>query len=275
MYGIQSTHSPSLTVWTAFTDATYRINDTTTGFMARVYTRGSEVVISYCGTTDENLLDWTQGNLPAGTGLRAPQVLQAAELYMKAASDPQFAGKSISFTGHSLGGGLASLMAVWFDRPATVFDEAFFSKSADSMVITNWLRSELTAKGYTLPSALLTCQTDTSLISQATNNWDPSPTRLLRQAQVRNTFIKGEVLSVISSGILNNLGYIYGDGKAQQPDGTRYGNYTPAEQHGSDVIDGGAGNDTLVGGADLGFAIVGVRLSAQPCANDERMLHAA
>lgn len=32
----------------------------------------------------------------------------------------------ISFTGHSLGGGLASLMSVWFDRPSIVFAPAPF-----------------------------------------------------------------------------------------------------------------------------------------------------
>ena len=196
--------------WTPLNDSTYKVNDTSTGFMARVYVNGSEVVISYCGTTDENYKDWYLGNIPAGIGTDAPQVLQAADLYMKVANDPQFAGKSISFTGHSLGGGLASLMAVWFDRPATVFDEAFFSKSADSDFVLSVLKNHLTSQGYTLPNALATYQTDTSLSSYATNSWAPSPTRLARQAQVHNVSIKGEVLSVLSNITLNNLGNIVG-----------------------------------------------------------------
>ncbi len=39
-------------------------------------------------------------------------------------------GTNISFTGHSLGGGIASLMAVFFNKQATVFDEAPFQLTA-------------------------------------------------------------------------------------------------------------------------------------------------
>ena len=49
----------------------------------------------------------------------------------------------LDVTGHSLGGGLASLMAVFFDRPATVFDEAPFEMSADSKDIVDELMERL------------------------------------------------------------------------------------------------------------------------------------
>lgn len=123
---------PVPTGWTQITTPDYKQNTPDTGFMASVYTTGSEVVIAYAGTTDENPNDWLTGNLPAGTGLSnfnnftgpvvATQVVQAAKLYLKVLKDPQFAGKTISFTGHSLGGGLASLMAVYFNQTAMVFD---------------------------------------------------------------------------------------------------------------------------------------------------------
>jgi hypothetical protein len=55
-----------------------------TGFMARAYRNAltNEVVISYCGTTTENDLDWLQANIPAGLGLLAPQVVDAARFYL-------------------------------------------------------------------------------------------------------------------------------------------------------------------------------------------------
>ena len=70
--------------WTQMNEASgYKQNDTSTGFMAGVYVKGNEVVISYCGTTDENGLDWTLGNLPADT----------------AVSDTTDLSKPVSFTG--------------------------------------------------------------------------------------------------------------------------------------------------------------------------------
>lgn len=40
----------------------------------------------------------------------------------------------------------------------------------------------------------------------ALNIWNPSTTRLARQAQVENVYIKGEVLSVLPNGVLANPG---------------------------------------------------------------------
>src|SRR5947207_2313179 len=123
------------------------------GFMAQAYQRGTEIVVSYAGTTDEDLLDWLTGNVPAATAaILAPQVIDAAKFYLDVLRDN--AGATISFTGHSLGGGLASLMAVYFDRDAVVFDEAPFQKSADSTKMVNQLRTVLVASGYALPAPL-------------------------------------------------------------------------------------------------------------------------
>ena len=53
------------------------------GFMASAFRQGSEIVISYAGTTDEDLLDWLTGNVPAATAAAlAPQVLDAAMFYL-------------------------------------------------------------------------------------------------------------------------------------------------------------------------------------------------
>ena len=55
-------------------------------------------------------------------------------------------GLNVTFTGHSLGGGLAATMAVWFNRPAIVFDPApsesaarSISLVADVMAVTGGL----------------------------------------------------------------------------------------------------------------------------------------
>jgi hypothetical protein len=55
---------------------------------------------------------------------------------------------NISFTGHSLGGGLASLMAVFFDKPATVFDQAPFALAAISPVVLAYVGEQMLVSGY-------------------------------------------------------------------------------------------------------------------------------
>ena len=174
------------------------------GFMATAYRRGSEIVISYAGTTDEGILDWFTGNVPAATAATlAPQVLDAAKFYLDVvAANP---AASISFTGHSLGGGLASLMAVYFDKHATVFDEAPFQKSADSALVVNALKAGLSALGYTLPTEFAGY-----VAIDPTGAVVPSTTRLAREGQVDQISVKGEVLSLAGTALTNFLSVALG-----------------------------------------------------------------
>lgn len=120
------------------------IADTTSGFSAGVFKKGDEIVIAFTGTNETP--DFLNGNVPAAVGMPAPQVLQAMELYLRVRRDNPEA--SISFTGHSLGGGLASLMAVYFDRPATVFAPAPFKASATASLTLSTYLATILAKGY-------------------------------------------------------------------------------------------------------------------------------
>ncbi|MCG3188472.1 MAG: hypothetical protein LKCHEGNO_00463 [Burkholderiaceae bacterium] len=88
-----------------------------TGFSAGVYQKGNEVVISFTGTNKGKVLDTLAANIPLGIGLSSMQLQQAIGLYLQ--TKAQHPDATISFTGHSLGGGLASVMAVDFNKEAT------------------------------------------------------------------------------------------------------------------------------------------------------------
>jgi VCBS repeat-containing protein len=81
-------------------------------------------------------------------GLPNNQIFEAALFYERVKTDPRFLGAKISFTGHSLGGGLASVMGAWFDRPATTFAEAPFGKTADSTIAINSTIANLALHRY-------------------------------------------------------------------------------------------------------------------------------
>ncbi len=168
------------------------------GFLARAYRNSTgEIVISFGGTTFEGgtadqLRDWLKGNVPAAAGVTlARQVVDAARFYLDVlAANP---GANISFTGHSLGGGLASLMAVFFDRTAATFDSAPFEKSADSFFVVSRLRSELVGAGYSLPSSFA----DYRAFDPVFGSLIPSPTRVARESNVSHLYLKGEALEYL------------------------------------------------------------------------------
>lgn len=158
--------------------------NTITSFLARAYKNDAtgEIVIAYAGTTSEEgmkTLDWTNGNIPGTSGMSlGEQIVDAAMFYLdvrKANPDAAF-----SFTGHSLGGGLASLMAVYFDKPAHTFDQAPFERSADSATVVNALKNQLTDASYQLPAEF--------------SAYVPGTTNLTRESLVSHTYVKGEVL---------------------------------------------------------------------------------
>lgn len=177
-----------------------------TGFLARAYKNGNELVISYSGTTteaDHRLDDWINGNLPGGSGIElAPQIKDAASFYLDILQNAELSGLNVTFTGHSLGGGLASVMSVYFDKSAVVFDEAPFRQTAVSSSLATELIQELTRAGHTIPPELA--------------NYDPLFNLTAREAAVHQVAIAGEVLTAIFPDFLK----IFGSSTTISLDGT-------------------------------------------------------
>lgn len=132
------------------------------GYEARAYHYNGEIVISFAGTYFPNnflsgvltgdindadkagLLDWG-ANLNLGAGLLSQQLKDAAQFYQDVKrAHPE---GTISFTGHSLGGGLAALMGVMFDKQAITFDPAPF-RSAATESNAQALQTYLSELGY-------------------------------------------------------------------------------------------------------------------------------
>ncbi len=151
--------------------------DQPSGFSAGCYVNGNEMVISYTGTND--VLD--MANWGIGLGAPLPQIFEAVDFYFACkATHPE--ATNITFTGHSLGGGLASLMAVYFDKQATVFDEAPFQLAALNPLVTDAVGAYMIAKGY-LDSAM-----SSYLLSAGT-------LALTRESNVTNYYVEGEALN--------------------------------------------------------------------------------
>jgi len=118
------------------------------GFEAVAFQRGTEIVISYAGTYP-GVADFAADAL-LGLGAWSDQLGEAAAYYLDIRKNNPSA--IISFTGHSLGGGLAALMGVFFDEKAVTFDQAPFALSLGlrSTLIT-YLKD---GYGYTDPQLL-------------------------------------------------------------------------------------------------------------------------
>lgn len=107
--------------------------DQDTDFTAIAFKRigTNEIVIAYSGT--DSIKDFVYANVPAALGNFSPQVAKAIEFYsdVKAqmVSDGIPVAMPVTLVGHSLGGGLASILSVLFDEPAKAFDIAPFEAS--------------------------------------------------------------------------------------------------------------------------------------------------
>lgn len=158
--------------------------DQADGFSAGAYlnSKTNEIVISYTGTNEPvDKASWL-----GATGLPVPQIFSAIDYYASIAKGYASLDNppTITFTGHSLGGGLASLMAVLFDKPAVVFDQAPFKLAAVSPLVLTGAIATLAASGYA----------DPSFVSYLLNPLDKMPQR---QQNVSSWHIDGEVLQLL------------------------------------------------------------------------------
>lgn len=96
--------------------------DPETGFQAAIYTDGNgQVVVAFAGTDPASIDDWIN-NAQQGVGLNSEQYDQAIALGQKAVD--AFGQGNVVFTGHSLGGGLASATSLATGSPAVTFNAA-------------------------------------------------------------------------------------------------------------------------------------------------------
>lgn len=126
------------------------LSDSNPGFTAGAYENGNDIVISFKGSDvpaldASGLDDWLLGNVPAGLGFGTSQLFSAV-LFYEAVKEAN-PGKNITFTGHSLGGGLASLMSVYFNKAATTFDQAPFLLTVVNPVIAGYIGLNLALNG--------------------------------------------------------------------------------------------------------------------------------
>ena len=150
----------------------------------------NEIVISYAGTYDKDYLgDWVADyNLATGAG--SAQLTQAAEYYLQVKTQVEATNPNatITFTGHSLGGGLAALVGVFFGKQAITFDQAPFANSANDNFpyVADILRTDLLSKGYTATDLL---QLTNFINVQQTNGGIPN------SGLITNIRVDGEELS--------------------------------------------------------------------------------
>lgn len=171
----------------------------TSGIKGTAYLNGNELVIVYAGVPGLNS-SWTTGALPASLATPGITLLEeAAKFYLDtvAAVSASGANPSVSFTGNGLGGGISSLLAVYFNKPATVFDEAPFADTAKSPTALAALKSFLSTQyGTSVPQALA----DYSLTEVS------GPNSYLGRAQkVLDIYIAGSMMSTGAPGAASKI----------------------------------------------------------------------
>jgi Ca2+-binding RTX toxin-like protein len=185
--------------WAEVTNSESYYRDPSSGFEVIAFQRGNEIVISYAGTYDKDIRGDMVADAALGMGGASIQLFQAAGYYMQIkAANPD---ANITLTGHSLGGGLASLIAVFFNETAKTFDQASF-RNAASWLPAQEVRQDIAAKfpatTYPRVSEWL------APIDRFINSFDPlglgwsQDGLAARQANVTSLSVQGEFLSALS-----------------------------------------------------------------------------
>ena len=176
------------------------------GFEAISFSNGTEIVISYAGTYDKDITGDIAADIGLATGFGSAQLLQAAEYYLQVKAANPFA--TITLTGHSLGGGLAAQVGVFFGVEAKTFDQAPFANSAELNLLTPDvaanLKSDLAAQrdvnGNRLYSDAALSGLTNFLYLRAANGYIPN------SGLVSNIRVNGEFLSSAPLSLYDTIG---------------------------------------------------------------------
>jgi len=171
----------------------------------------TEIVISYAGTYGNGGSILTNPDKQAdaflGAGLWSDQLGQAAAYYLEIkALNP---GATISFTGHSLGGGLASLMSVFFGETAYTFDQAPFRAAlAQAQNLETYLLKQEAGIIDAITLNNLLAPLDRYITAADPNNLNQiaADTLAVRQTRVWDINVQGELLSTAPWNLLSKIG---------------------------------------------------------------------
>ncbi|MEX0916444.1 MAG: RHS repeat-associated core domain-containing protein, partial [Wenzhouxiangellaceae bacterium] len=110
------------------------------GLAAVLYTDGTTNVLAYAGTSPGSWANW-RANLRQAFGFRSAQYEAGLDLGAKLYAD---LGGNLRFTGHSLGGGIASVSAIITGGSATTFNAA----GVHNNTLRGFSRSNGTVRSY-------------------------------------------------------------------------------------------------------------------------------
>jgi Ca2+-binding RTX toxin-like protein len=193
--------------------------DTSTGFevvaFERVTNGVTEIVISFAGTYPKDVTGDIAADIGLALGQGSEQLTQALDYYLAVKATNSNA--LITLTGHSLGGGLAALVGIFFGVETHTFDQAPFAVSAKARTMTlpdgtvlnvdvaTVLRQHLADEtGLTADQAIvrdqMLAQLDGFLTQRAATGGIPN------SQYVTNINIKGEFLSGVPWNAFNRIG---------------------------------------------------------------------
>ncbi|MDH2917262.1 MAG: hypothetical protein PXX77_10360, partial [Gallionella sp.] len=178
------------------------------GFEAGYFQRGTgtstEIVISFAGTNGSGDIGT---DVLLGLGAVAYQLEQAAAYYLSVkAANPDAV---ISFTGHSLGGGLASLLGAFFGEKAVTFDQAPFASAANvtnAQILKDYLATQ-SVGGFVSGAVGNNLAVNNALanLDAFINAADPAQILATRVTNISNIYVQGEMLSTAPFGAYNKL----------------------------------------------------------------------